>query len=256
MGADDGQVEQGFHDVVPVRNSVHGILRDGVKTQFHGYSVAVQANGGTGNGSGTQRRNVQPPAAVLQAVRVPVQHFHVGQEMVAHRDGLGALKMGVAGHHGIRVFSGLHDQGPLQAAHLFQNFIDLRAAVEARVRSHLVIAGAGRVQLGAGRADAAGQLALNVHVHVFQLPAPREVSFFNVLQDALEAGFDGVELFPVEQSCLELRPRMGNGPGNVLAEEPPVVGDGLAIALDQVCGGFRKSAFPHDPLVLPQAAQF
>ena len=176
--------------------------------------------------------------------------------MVAHRDGLGALEMGVAGHHGIRVFPGLHDQGPLQAAHLFQDFINLRAAVEARIRSHLVITGAGRVQLGAGRADAAGQLALNVHVHVLQLPAPGKVSFFNVFQDVFEAGFDGVELFPVEQSCLELRPGVGNGPGNVLAEEPPVVGDGFAVALNQISGGFRKSAFPHDPHVVPQELPF
>lgn len=148
---------------------------------------------------------------------------------------------------------GLHDQGPLQAAHLFQDFINLRAAVEARVRSHLVIAGTGRVQLGAGRADAAGQLALNVHVHVLQLPAPGEVACLNVLQDVLQAAFNGVELLLRQQACLELCPRMGDGSGNVLAEEPPVVGDGFAVALNQISGGFRKSAFPHDPSVVPEA---
>ena len=70
---------------IPVRNRIHGILRYGVKAQFRGKSVAVQADGGTGDGSGTQRGNVQAPAAVREAVCVPVQHFHVSQQMVAHQ---------------------------------------------------------------------------------------------------------------------------------------------------------------------------
>lgn len=96
------------------------------------------------------------------------------------------------------------------------------------------------MQLGTRRADAAGQLAFNVHVHVFQLPAPREAACLNVLQNVLQAGFNGAEFLLRKQACLELCPRMGDGSGNVLAEEPPVIGDGFAVALYQISGGFRK----------------
>ena len=256
VGADHGQVKEGFHDVIPVGNGIHGILRYGVKAQFCGNPAAVQADGGTGNSSGTQRGNVQAPAAVREAVRVPVQHFHVSQQMVAHRDGLGALQVGIARHHGVRVLLRLHDQRALQMAHFFQDFINLRPAVKPCVRSHLVVAGACGMQLGTRRADASGQLAFNVHVHVFQLPAPREAACLNVLQNVLQAGFNGAEFLLRKQACLELCPRMGDGSGNVLAEEPPVVGDGFAVALNQISGGFRKSAFPHDPHVVPEAMLF
>jgi len=61
-------------------------------------------------------------------------------------------------------------------AHFSQNFIDFRPAVKPRVRSYLVIAGACGMQLGARSADAPGEFAFNVHVHVLQFPAPREVA--------------------------------------------------------------------------------
>ena len=256
MGSDHGQVKKDFHDVIPVGNRIHGVFCNCVKTQFHGNSVAVQADGGTGDGSGTERGDVQAPAAVLEAVRIPVQHFHVSQQVMAHGDGLGALQVSIARHHGIRVFLRLHDQRTLQMAHFSQNFIDFRPAVKPRVRSYLVIAGACGMQLGARSADAPGEFAFNVHVHVLQFPAPREVACFNVFQDVFQAGFNGVEFFLRKQASLELGPRMGDGSGNVLAEKPPVVGDGFAVALNQISGGFRKSAFPHDPHVVPQELPF
>ena len=194
--------------------------------------------------------------AVREAVRIPVQHFHVSQQVMAHGDGLGALQVSIARHHGICVFLRLHDQRALQMAHFSQNFIDFRPAVKPRVRSYLVIAGACGMQLGARSADAPGEFAFNVHVHVLQFPAPREVACFNVFQDVFQAGFNGVEFFLRKQASLELGPRMGDGSGNVLAEKPPVVGDGFAVALNQISGGFRKSAFPHDPHVVPQELPF
>ena len=53
-------------NVIPVGNRIHGVFCNCVKTQFHGNSVAVQADGGTGDGSGTERGDVQAPAAVLE----------------------------------------------------------------------------------------------------------------------------------------------------------------------------------------------
>ena len=141
-------------------------------------------------------------------------------------------------------------------AHFFQDFINLRAAVEPRVRGHLVIAGACRMQLGPRSADAPGQLAFNVHVHVFQLPAPREVPGLNVLQDVLKPGFNGVEFLLREQACLELCPRMGDGSGNVLAEKPPVVGDGFAVALNQIAVGLENLPFHMTHMLCPRSFRF
>ena len=115
--------------------------------------------------------------------------------------------------------------------------INLRAAVEARVSGHLVIARAGGVQLGTCGADAAGQFALDVHVHVLELLTPAELARIDVGLDAAQTALNGVELCLRQHPGAQLRASVGNAACNVVLVELPIVGDGLAVPENQIGGG-------------------
>ena len=87
----------------------------------------------------------------------------------------------------------------------------------------MVIAGAGGMQLGTGGTDAAGELALNVHVHIFQLDGPVKITGLNISQDAFKAGLNGLKLSLCEHACTQLCACMGYGAGNVVPIEFPIV---------------------------------
>ena len=68
--------------------------------------------------------------------------------------------------------------------------LQLVAQVEAHVEGHLVVAGAGGVQLAADRADALDEPRLDVHVDVFEADLELEVAGLDVGEDRLQPGDD------------------------------------------------------------------
>ena len=130
--------------------------------------------------------------------------------MVTGGDWLTALKVRVAGHHRSGEFFRAIEQGALQLGGGADDFADLGAAIETGVGGDLVVARACRMKLGAGRADAAGELRLDVHVDVFERSLELEFSLEDFLFDFPQAALDFLELIGREESGILLRARMGN----------------------------------------------
>ena len=89
------------------------------------------------------------------------------------------------------------------------------------------------MEFRARRADALGELGLDVHVDVLERGLELEFPGFDVREDFLQTVFDPGKLVISEQADGFLRPRMGDGPGDVVREQAPVIGDGLAELLDE-----------------------
>ena len=155
--------------------------------------------------------------------------------MVTDGDRLGALQVRITGNAHLRILGSFLHQGPLHILEQLQCFVNLSAAVQARIGGHLVIAGAGGVQLGTGGPDAAGQLAFDVHVHILELHAPAEVAGLDVGQDLLQAVGNGIELILREHAGFQLGAGMRRGAGNVVFIKLPVVGNGFTVLQYQIC---------------------
>lgn len=100
--------------MVAIGDGVHGVARDAVEAEFGGDGVAVEVDGGACEGSGAEWGDVEAFAAVGEARFVALQHFDVGEEVVACGDGLSALEVGVAGDDGGGVFFGAVEEGVLE----------------------------------------------------------------------------------------------------------------------------------------------
>lgn len=54
MGAAEGDDEEEFGDVVTIGDGVHRVMRDVMEAEFVGDGVAVEVDGGAGEGSGAE----------------------------------------------------------------------------------------------------------------------------------------------------------------------------------------------------------
>ena len=120
-------------------------------------------------------QDVAARAGIGHAAEIALEHLHVGEQMVREVDRLRALEMGVAGNDDLAMALGEADERALHFAQACGEAVALGAQIEAEIERDLVIAAAGGVELGAGVADAAGELGLDVHVDVLELLAGTEI---------------------------------------------------------------------------------
>ena len=101
------------------------------------------------------------------------------------------------------------------------------------------------MQLGTCLTNAGGECRLDVHVDVLEFDGKLEFASLDDFLDLLEAFFNGAEFLFIEQSRLELGPCMGDGAGNVMPVQAPVIGDGFSILLHQIGGSLSETSLPH-----------
>jgi hypothetical protein len=153
--------------------------------------------------------------------------------------------VGVAGNDDGAVVIGKLHEGTLETAHERIERVALGAQIEAEIEGHLVVARAGCVELGAGLANAARELALNVHVDVLELGLELECARFDLGADPAQAGDDLFAFLGRNQAGGLQRCGVRDGPLDIVPPEPPVETDGFAIAEEKVGGGCGKAAVPH-----------
>jgi hypothetical protein len=115
-------------------------------------------------------------------------------------DRLGALQVGVGGRRPVAMSLRLRDERLHQALEQRDRPRGMRAHQQRQVGRHLVIPGAGRVQLAAERADQLGQAALDRHVDVLVLLPELEAPRVELGADLLEALGDRVQLGLVQHA--------------------------------------------------------
>ena len=121
--------------------------------------------------------------------------------------------------------------------------VDGAADVEAEVGRHLVVAGAGGVQLLAHFPDAGNELVLDEGVDVLRA-LDLESALVDVLQNALEALADDGGLLGGNDVGFAEHGRMGDARGDVHAVEFSVKGERFVEGVGVLRGGRVEPSFP------------
>jgi len=236
---------------VAVGHGVHGVLRDARvalridEAERLGRELAVDGERGAGDGPGAKRAPVGVVGDVGEAAAVAVEHLHPGKKVVREKHRLCALEVRVAGDEHVAFALGQGQQGALGFEDLFG---DRRAGVfekEPHIRRHLVVSGAGGVELGRG-GHALRERLLDVHVHVFELRVPSELAFAHLVQDRVEAGMDGVALLGRDEADVREHGRVGLAALDVERCQPMIERHGLAKTQHELGGTGRESTAPGD----------
>jgi hypothetical protein len=112
-GGDRARGEE-FEREIARRDRVEGIRHWPVEAQRLGRHGAVDRERCAGEGGSTERRFIEPLAAIGQTAAVAAEHFDIGQQMMAEGHRLGRLEMGKARHDRVGVLLGFGDQDALQ----------------------------------------------------------------------------------------------------------------------------------------------
>ncbi len=83
--------------------------------RVRGHALAVQRVGGAGQGGAAQGQHVDALAHVQHALGIALEHFHIGQQVVAKAHGLGHLQVGKAGQDHVHIASRPLPPGPVAA---------------------------------------------------------------------------------------------------------------------------------------------
>ena len=233
---EDGESAQKLQGVVPVGDPVQGIAHGPVKSQTLGGHEAVDGIGSACQGAGAQGAVVQPLGAVLQPGDVPGEHRRVGHEVLGKGYGLGPLEMGVAGHDGGLVLSGLAAEHRLQLQELFHDDGDLLPDVHPEVQSHLVVPGSAGVEALSRVPDALGEEGLHIHVDILVVGGEFHLPRLDVSEDGLEALHDGLRVGGGDDARGPQHLGVCHGAGDVLLVEPLVKLDGGVEVVDKGVG--------------------
>jgi hypothetical protein len=193
----------------------------------------------------TQRRLVQPRAAVGHAAAVAAEHLHVGHQVMAEGDGLCRLQMGEARHDRRGVFVGAVDQRRLQVGKHRLQAVDRVAHPQADIERDLVVARARRVQAPAGRADEVGQPALDVEMDVLELGRELEAAGLDLLAHPGQPSLDGAAVLGREDALGDQHVAVGDRARDILRVEPAVEPDGGVDLLHDFRRAELVAAAPH-----------
>jgi len=164
--------------------------------------------------------------------------------MVTERHRLCGLQVGKAGHDGLGFTLCLFQQAFLQAGDFSQDQVDFVAQPQTDIGRDLVITAATGVQFFTGHADAVGQTRFDVHVHVFQVDAPVELTGFDFALDGFEAVDDAVALGIGQHANLGQHRGVSHGAHDVVAIKALVESDGGGETRNEGVDGFTEAAAP------------
>src|SRR6185437_10832574 len=125
--------------------------------------------GSSGDGSRAEWAEVYALASIDQAAGVALKLADIGEQPVGDEDGLGALEVRVAGHHGFACALSEVDEAGTPFAQTGEGGVDGLAHEEAHVGGDLLVAAAASVELEGEVADDPGELKLGEVVDVLGL---------------------------------------------------------------------------------------
>ncbi len=127
---------------------------------------AVEREGGSGDGSRSERAEIEAGAAIFEAGDVAEDHLDVSKEPMREEHGLGALEMRIGRHHrGFGILC-LFKERERPCSELRDGGVDGVTDEEAEVSGDLLVAAATRVELEGDVADFGGEGELDEVVDV------------------------------------------------------------------------------------------
>ena len=163
--------------------------------------------------------------------------------MVRERHGLRPLEMGVAGDEDFAVGLRRRENRPAGFADSRQQVRTGLPKKQTHIQRHLVVAAAGRVELGCRRHPLRERL-LDVHVDVLEPGIPRELPCLDFPLQFVQTRSNCVPFRRRDQPDVRQHRRMRLAPLDVKPGEPPVKRDGLAELQHQRGGLSGKTSAP------------
>ena len=152
--------------------------------------------------------------------------------MVGEQHRLRPLQVGVARHHRLRVAAGQPQQRPLHPPQPGDGAVDGLFGIESEVEGYLVVARAGGMQPSGGLADELIQPPLDVHMQVFQGGVPGKFAVGDFRLDAPQPVGDAGGVLRADDALAGQHPGVGQRPGNILPEKPPVIVNGHGVSAE------------------------
>ena len=150
----------------------------------------VTAHAYSRSGRRAERVGIRGVTGDGEADVVTREHPEVREQVMGQQHRLGVLQVGVAWHHHIEVPLGDVEKNAAQGAVAGEQLVAELLGEQADVGGNLVVAGATGVQAAAGRADRAGERALDGHVDVLVVHVPDKGPVLDLAGDVGEAGVD------------------------------------------------------------------
>ena len=176
----DRRRREEFQRKVTIRCRIEAVRRRTIKPQRLCRHMAINRETCASKCRSAQRAFVHPLARIGETRTVTVQHFDIGQHMMAPCHWLRDLKVGKARHDPISASFGLTEQGFHQRLNGTINRVTLVTNPKAEIDSNLIVTAAGCVQTACRLAYDFFQTRFDVHVNIFERFRKREVSAFDL----------------------------------------------------------------------------
>ena len=236
--------EQGLQGEIPVGHGIHAVVEDAVHPQLIGNHFRCEGVGRAGERRRAQGRDPGAPLASLHALHVPLEHPGICQQMLRQAHRLRGLHMCAPGQQHAAILFSAPGKHRCKAAGKTNPFAQAVRNIQTEIEADLVIAAAPGMQLLAHIAHDLGEPALDVHVHVFQLPLPGEGTGFDLRAHLVEPVDEPLRLLLRDDALPAQHARMRLGSGYVLGVQDAVEGNGFGIGFHGKAGAFFKASAP------------
>ncbi len=240
----DRQGRGDFDHKVAIGHGVEAVRRDSREIQQARRVPAVNRIVGAGQRPGPERHHVQPHQGIADPALVPLEHLHIGQQMMRQQHRLGPLQVRVARHRHGTIRLRLGDQDTFELLDPSNELIQLVTEIQPDIQRDLVVPAAACMQLSAQRADQFRQSSLDRHVNVFIAGRKAESPAIEFCLHRFKPAHDNPRFTRSQHTCLAQRLAMGNTTLNVMCVEPTVDRHRHGERFDQTVRLFPKSSLP------------
>jgi hypothetical protein len=169
------------------------------------------------------------------------EHPHVGEQVVAEVDRLGALQVGVAGQRPVEVVLGQRDERLGQVFNPLNRGVGVSSGEHGHIGRDLVVARAPRVQTPARTPDQFGQAPLDRHVNVLVAVGERKAAIGQLGANPLQALAQGLPVGGRNDALGGEHLGVGDRLIDVVRTQPPVKAQRIVQAPKAVVGGLSKA---------------